>query len=281
MKTALLTLAAMLAFAANSVLNRLALAEGLIDPVSFSSIRLLSGAVALLPLLFVLPGRFDRTPSLRTVISGIALFAYAIGFSLAYVSLGAGTGALILFGTVQITMISVSVFRGKRLTRLELTGLSLASLGLAWFLLPGATAPSLNAALLMMLAGLAWGIYSLMGAGLKTPILATARNFWVAAPLVLLLIFPVFNASAELTREGVFLAIASGVIASAFGYVIWFAALRTLSPVQAPVVQLSVPLLAALGGIVFIGEALTVQFAMSAALVLVGIYLTIYGRQRG
>jgi drug/metabolite transporter (DMT)-like permease len=277
-RTLPLTLAALAAFAANSVLCRMALAEGQIDPVSFTQIRLASGALVLLPFFWrrrasVWPPRAtDWRPAL-------ALFVYAIGFSLAYVALDAGTGALILFATVQVSMIGFGIAGGDRPGPVEWAGLAVALAGLGWLLVPGLHAPPVWAAALMGAAGIAWGVYSLMGRGEADPVAATARNFVFTVPLGLALFLsgpPLTEAQAA----GIGLAVASGALTSGLGYVIWYAALRGLTPMSASIVQLSVPAVAAAGGIVFLGEALTLRLAAATALILGGIYVTVRASRR-
>lgn len=272
LRTLTLTLATLVAFAANSVLCRMALKAGLIDPVSFTQLRLASGAAVLAPILFV--ARFDpRSLSPRDWGAAGALFIYAIGFSLAYVSLDAGPGALILFGAVQLSMIGVGVARGDRPGALQWAGLVLAFGGLVYLFLPGLTAPPLGGALLMAAAGIAWGVYSLLGRSEPDPVAATARNFVLTAPFIVVLF--VAGADRHAALPGIALAIASGALASGMGYVIWYRALKGLSAMNAAVVQLAVPVIAALGGVAFIGEAVTLRLAVAAALILGGIFLSI------
>lgn len=272
-RTLPLTLAALLAFAANSILCRTALGEGLIDPVSFTQIRLFSGAAALLPFFWARraavwpPRRTDWRPAL-------ALFVYAIGFSLAYIALDAGTGALILFATVQVSMIGLGIAAGDRPGPLEWAGLAVAVAGLVWLLFPGLHAPPLWAAALMGLAGAAWGVYSLLGRGESDPVAGTARNFLFTVPLVLAL-FVAGPSWAEADLAGVALAVTSGALTSGLGYVIWYAALPGLTPMSASVVQLAVPAVAAAGGILLLGEMLTLRLAVATALILGGIYVTV------
>jgi drug/metabolite transporter (DMT)-like permease len=265
--TLILTVLALAAFAANSLLCRMALRDGAIDPVSFTQVRLGSGALALMPILFaggwrIAPGR-DWRPAL-------ALFLYAIGFSLAYAALSVGAGALILFGTVQLSMIGIGLFRGDRPGALGWLGLALAFGGLAYLVAPGVAAPPLWAAALMGLAGLAWGVYSVMGKTEPDPIRSTARNFALTLPAVLLLTAAA-PASRHLGGEGVALALASGMAASGLGYVLWYLALRGLSHLAASVGQLSVPVLATLAGALFLGEPLTPRVLIATAVILGGI----------
>jgi drug/metabolite transporter (DMT)-like permease len=272
-ETLALTALALTAFAANSLLCRMALRlDDVIDPVSFTTVRLVAGAVALLPL--------ARQPVRTTFSQGgswasaLALFAYAIGFSLAYVSLNTASGALILFGAVQITMVLVSVVSGERPRIVQWAGLAMAISGLLYFLLPGAAAPSLGGGLLMTIAGVAWGVYTLRGRGVANPLAVTASNF-VRAVVPALVIGGLLWSSAHASTRGLILAGLSGAVTSGLGYVVWYRALRGHTATTAAVVQLAVPLLAAAGGVVLLGEAPTVQLAIASVLTLGGIALTL------
>lgn len=274
-----LTALTMLAFAGNSLLCRLALQETAIDPASFTSIRLASGALLLW--LVVRCGRSGRSgrSGRGDWRSAGALFAYAAGFSFAYLSLTAATGALLLFAAVQATMIGAALWRGERLLRLQVVGLLLALAGLVGLLLPGLAAPPPAGALLMLGAGVAWGVYSLRGAGASHPTLVTAGNFLRAALLALLpslLLWPRLS----LDGAGVGYAIASGALASALAYAIWYAVLPALTATRAASVQLSVPVLAALGGVVLLGEPLTLRLVLASLAILCGIALVLRGRFR-
>jgi drug/metabolite transporter (DMT)-like permease len=270
-----LTALALVAFAANSVLCRMALRAELIDPVAFTQLRLASGAVALAP--FLIARRAAAEPlRLRDAGPALALFGYAIAFSLAYLALEAGAGALILFGSVQIAMIGIGAARGVRPSLREWAGLAIAFAGLVCLTAPGLGAPPLWAALLMAAAGAAWGVYSLLGRGEADPVLATARNFALTVPLAaaLMLAGPEWSAAQP---AGIALAVASGAVTSGLGYVVWYAALRGLTPASASIVQLATPVIAALGGVALLGEALTLRLALASALVLGGVYLTVRG----
>lgn len=260
---------AMAAFAANSVLCRLALKGGHIDPVSFSHLRLVSGALVLLPFLF----REKAAERTRwDAFNGLLLMAYAVLFSVAYIDLDTGTGALLLFGVVQLTMVIYGLFRGETFTTLRAGGLGLALAGMAILLLPGAKAPPLTSAVLMGLSGLAWAAYSIRGRVTVRPARSTARNFVLAAIFSLPAI--VFTgATGHADPTGIMLAIASGAIASAGAYVLWYALLPWLESVTASTVQLSVPCLAMLGGVVFLGEPLSWRMTLSMIAVLSGIWL--------
>lgn len=277
-----LTALAMICFAANSVLCRMALADPQIDPASFTAIRLASGAVALAALVFLRERRSARALAGGDWASAFALFLYAAAFSFAYVTLDASAGALILFGTVQATMIGASLMSGERLTLAQTAGALAAGGGLVYLLSPGLAAPPLAGALLMGVAGAAWGAYSLLGRDPARhgggPTLATTGNFIRAAPMGLLLLAP-FAANLRAEWEGVALAIASGALASGGGYVLWYAALKGLKGGEAAIVQLVVPVLAALGGVVFIGEVLTPRFAVAATAVLGGVAVVLTARR--
>jgi drug/metabolite transporter (DMT)-like permease len=273
MPTALLTALALTAFAANSLLCRLALREGSIDAASFTSIRLVSGAMALLIILAV---RRERPAGSWR--SALALLLYALPFALAYRRLDAGTGALVLFGAVQATMIASGLRKGERLLAAEIAGLAAALAGLALLARPGLRAPSPEGLLLMALAGVAWGVYSLRGRSGGRPVAATAGNFLRAAPLALL-VGALMWSSMHLSARGALLATASGAITSGVGYVIWYAALRGLSASRAAIVQLAVPALAALGGVLLLGETVTGRLIGSAMLILGGVAVAMRARQ--
>ena len=273
----LLTLVTMVAFAANSVLCRLALGEHQIDAASFTVIRLASGAATLWLLC-----KATRTSSLRNKGSwfgALMLFLYAATFSFAYLSLDTGTGALILFGTVQLVMILFSLYRGERLHTLEWTGVLLASAGLVYLLLPGVTAPSMQGFLLMLVAGIGWGSYSLLGRGSTQPLLDTSANF-IRTLLFVLLLGLVMMAHLDLTSRGVWLAILSGAIASGMGYALWYRVLAGLTATQAAVFQLSVPVIAATGGVIFMAETVSLRLTLASLMVLGGIALVIARRAK-
>jgi len=268
----LLTSLAMLAFAGNSLLCRAALKNTGLDAASFTSIRLVSGALALGLLARLRPRA--RPASGGSWLSAAALFVYAAGFSFAYLSLPAAAGALLLFGAVQITMIGYGVWAGERLGGWQRVGLLLAFAGLAGLFLPGLSAPPLAGALLMLGAGAAWGVYSLRGRAAGDPGAVTAGNFLRAVPLALALSLFMLR-SAALNPAGVWIAVASGALTSGMGYAVWYMALPGLKASQAATVQLSVPVLAALAGVVFLGEALSLRLALASAAILGGIALVI------
>ncbi len=275
-----LTGLAMLAFAGNSLLCRAALDRTLIDAAGFTTIRLLSGAVVLWMIVHLRPVAVLATVSGRgRWLSAFALFAYAAGFSFAYVSLSAATGALLLFGAVQATMIAYGVWRGERMTPLQSVGLMLALGGLVALLLPGLSAPEPKAAAMMLVAGMAWGVYSLRGKGAGDPTAVTAGNFLRAA------LFSVVLSLAMSTHivwdvtgwdvTGISYAIASGALTSGVGYALWYTVLPELKSTHAATVQLSVPVIAALGAVVLLGEAMTLRLMLATLAIIGGIALVV------
>ena len=267
---------AMTAFAGNSLLCRLALRQTSIDAASFTFIRIVSGAVALW-LIVRLRGR--SLEKAGSWISALALFAYAAGFSFAYLSLPAGTGALLLFGAVQATMIIWALRSGERLSVRQRIGLALAMAGLVALVFPGLSAPPLGGSILMFGAGIAWGVYSLRGKKSGDPSSATAGNFLRAVPMAAALSLSSLP-WANLDPAGAGYAIVSGAIASGVGYAIWYTALPSLQGASAASVQLIVPVLAAAGGILFLGEAITLRFLVASVAVLGGIALVVIERER-
>lgn len=270
-----LTALAMVAFAGNSLLCRLALQGEAIDPASFGSVRLLSGAVVLAVLVRARPAA-ERTAR-RDWLAAAMLWLYVACFSYAYVWLPAGTGALVLFGAVQLTMFGVGLARGERFSSPAWAGLALAVGGLVTLVLPGVSAPSPAGAALMALAGIAWGIYTLRGRGAGDPTAVTAANFLRAAPMALVLSV-VMAGHAHASARGVALAAASGALASGLGYAVWYTALRGLTALRAATVQLSVPPLAALGGVLWLAEPMTLRLAGSSLAILGGIALVLASR---
>ncbi|BAP12945.1 MAG: hypothetical protein AOY29_08630 [Alcanivorax borkumensis] len=273
-RSLVLTALAMLAFAANSVLCRLALREGAIDAASFTAVRLLSGALMLALILLLRDRQVKAMVTQGNHGSALALFVYAAGFSLAYVALATGTGALLLFGAVQATMVGVGLYRGERLARAQWLGLALALSGLVALMLPGATAPPLAAAIVMLVAGAAWGVYSLRGKGAADATAVTAGNFLRA--LIWLLPLALFAWPSQWPKvSGLLYAALSGALASGAGYATWYLALRGLASSTAATVQLSVPVLAALAGVLWMDEALTLRLVLASAAILGGITLVI------
>lgn len=270
-----MTLLAMIAFAGNSLLCRLAMQHTSIDPASFTTIRLLSGALMLWLIVRMRDGMHSTAGSWP---SALALFAYAAGFSYAYVSLPAATGALLLFGAVQATMIGYGLWAGERPGIGPSVGMVTAFCGLVALLLPGLSAPPLLGAVLMLGAGISWGVYSLRGKGAGDPGAVTAGNFLRTVPLAVALSL-VALPWLSLDRAGFGYAVASGALASGFGYAIWYTALRGLKATSAATVQLSVPIVTAVGGIVLLGEAITLRLLIASAAILGGIALVILGRQ--
>ena len=270
-----LTSLAMIAFAGNSLLCRVALRDTLIDAASFTTTRLISGALTLW-----LVARMSRgTRAGRgNWLSACALFVYAAGFSFAYVSLPAATGALLLFGAVQATMIGYAIWAGERLLRLQLVGLVLALGGLTGLLLPGLSAPPLPGSLLMFSAGVAWGVYSLRGRGAGDPTKVTAGNFMRAVPIAAALSV-LMHDDTSLDSAGFWYAVSSGALASGIGYVIWYSALPALQATSAATVQLSVPVIAALGAVGFLGESVTLRLILASVAILGGIALVILRKQ--
>lgn len=273
-RTLLLTAVAMLAFAANSLLCRLALKDTGIDAASFTALRLVSGALALWLIVSLRSAGKEALRGCGSWGSAFALFAYAAAFSWAYVDLTAATGALLLFGAVQATMFSWGLWRGERLHARQWAGFIIALAGLAGLLLPGVQAPPWQGALLMMVAGGAWGVYSLRAKGAGDPTAVTAGNFVRAMPFALAL-GAVFYPWARLDAVGALYALLSGVLASGVGYAIWYAALPGLRASSAATVQLSVPLLAAAGGVLLLGEALTLRLVLAGTAILGGIALVL------
>jgi len=279
LRTALLTFFAMLAFASNSLLCRVALKDTAIDAASFTAIRLVSGALMLALLL--------RTRGVRPTAGGswpmaVMLFGYAVFFSYAYRDLTAATGALLLFGAVQLTMMGYGLWTGERIRGLSLVGLAIALAGLVGLLLPGLAAPPPMAAALMLGAGVAWGVYSLLGRRAGDPTAATAGNFMRTVPFaaaLLLAALAVKGGPETVDRMGAFYAVLSGAVTSGLGYVLWYAALPALRATSAATIQLSVPAIAAIGGAVLLAEPITARLLLSSVAILGGIALTIHRKK--
>jgi drug/metabolite transporter (DMT)-like permease len=270
-----MTVLAMLAFAANSLLCRLALGQELIDAATFASVRVVSGAVTLV--LIMLPRWRTRERAPGDWRSAAMLFCYMAFFSFAYLSLGAGTGALILFGAVQLTMFIAGLRAGEPFTALSWAGLALAALGLVYLVSPGLTAPDPFGSVLMAIAGVAWGFYSLRGRYAADPLEATANNFLYSVPLVIIVSL-IFIGEFHSSPRGLILAAASGAVASGLGYVIWYAALRGLNATRAATVQLSVPVIAAFGGVVLLSEGVTLRLLLSSFATLGGVAIVLAQR---
>jgi drug/metabolite transporter (DMT)-like permease len=265
----------MLAFAANSVLCRAALGQSLIDASSFTWIRITSGAAALW-LIWKISGTQREKLSIDWR-SALMLFLYAVTFSFAYITLQTGTGALILFGLVQLTMIGVGLWQGQRPNALAWIGMGVAIAGLVYLVFPGLKAPSPYGAALMGIAGIAWGIYSLRGKGVEDPITATTGNFIGAVPMALIVgVF--FLQDLSMNAAGVMLAMLSGAATSGVGYVIWYTALPGLTPTKAANVQLSVPAIAAIGGVLLLSEPLSLRLVVASVAILGGIAIVLSQR---
>jgi len=271
----MLTCLAMIAFAGNSLLCRMALERTSIDAASFTSIRLLSGALVLW--LIVLVGSGEKAGK-GNWLSAFALFAYAAGFSFAYISLPTGTGALLLFGSVQATMIGFGIWKGERLINFQLAGLVIAFSGMVGLMLPGLSAPPFFGAVLMLGAGISWGVYSLRGKGVGDPTRVTAGNFIRAVPFALFLSSLMLKEN-QLDLAGIGYAFSSGAIASGIGYAIWYIILPEFKSITAATIQLSVPVIAALGGILFLGEQISLRLILASFAILGGIALVIMGKR--
>ncbi|ATC82535.1 DMT family transporter [Pseudoalteromonas agarivorans] len=276
MKATLYTLVALIAFAANSLLCRMALAQGYIDAWNFTIIRLVSGAVCLGLIMAIYTYNLKRKGALNNAIlsdtgswrSSISLLVYALCFSIAYIELDTGTGALILFSAVQLTMIGWGIYKKEQLSKLQWGAFFVALAGFVYLMLPSAAVPSLLGASLMALSGVAWGVYSIRGKACVSPLRTTAYNFirsLVAIPVLLLVAIGYLK---TVSMQGVLLACASGAIASGIGYSIWYVAMPLLKSTQAAVVQLCVPVLAAIAGMLFLSEQVTVEFIIASSLIL-------------
>ena len=279
-----LTALSMVAFAGNSLLCRLALKSTAIDPASFTSIRLVFGALALWLILWFRNSSISSKASSKGRVSGnwlsaSALFIYAAAFSFSYTHVSAGVGALLLFGAVQATMIGYGIAKGERLSKLQLLGLVAACAGLAFLFLPGLSAPPWQSALLMLASGVAWGVYSLRGRQAADATHATAGNFLRAAGLALLasLLMP---STLYLANSGIYYAALSGALTSGVGYAIWYSVMPRLSATVAATVQLTVPVLASIGGIAWLGESLSLRILIAFIAILGGVALTIVYQKR-
>jgi len=272
----ILTLLAMIAFASNSLLCRAALKQTRIDPASFTFVRVFAGAAALWLIMAMRRSPFEKRGNWP---SAIALFVYAAAFSFAYVNLSAGTGALLLFGAVQATMILWGFRKGERLDGVQILGIILALIGLVVLVFPGISAPPLIGSIFMLTAGVAWGVYSLRGKTAAHAAAATAGNFLRAVPFATLISI-IMLPKMRLDSLGIVYALISGAITSGLGYVIWYAALADLKATSAATVQLSVPVLAATGGILLLGESINLRYVIASIAVLGGIALVIIERQR-
>ena len=291
LKTIYLTTLALIAFAANSILCRLALGDVNIDAASFTIIRLLSGAITLF-IIIMLKRNFAKDKDINTDTDNqthsngswygsLMLFIYALTFSFAYITLDTATGALILFGSVQITMVLVNTLKGNRLHFVEWFGVILAFIGFIYLMLPGINTPSVFGFILMTISGVAWGLYTLNGRGSQNPLMDTAYNFIKTIPLVIIVVLLqlLIMENTHLSNTGIMLAILSGAIASGVGYSIWYSVLPHLSVVLSAVLQLLVPVIAAVGGVLFVNELITPRLLISALMILGGILLIILSKQ--
>ena len=276
MRTALLTAAALTGFAANSLLTRGALGHGWIDAPAFTIIRLATGAITLAILV-----RARQTPAREhgKWTSAVALAGYAVAFTLAYTRIGAGIGALLLFGAVQVTMITTGLVRGERPLGRDWLAVGLASAGLAWLTLPGAAAPNLTGAVLMLAAGVCWGAYSLAGRSSRDPLATTSGNFWRATLMGVAALGLLMDVS-SITWRGALLATASGALASGVGYTLWYAALPHLSAFRAALLQLSVPVITALAAAMLLAESIPARLLVATALVFGGVMLSLRAVRR-
>ncbi|EPE2668321.1 DMT family transporter [Vibrio parahaemolyticus] len=278
MSTFLLTAITMLAFAANSLLCRLALAEGLIDAGSFTLVRLISGAITLIALLVVRGQWKTDRPTFR-FFAGVALFGYAALFSFAYLQLATGTGALLLFGAVQLTLLAIYWWQGERFQFLEIIGIGLSIVGFVWLMLPSATRPDISSALLMLISGVCWAAFTALGKQAPSPSSGITWGF-IAASIIGILLSPLMLSSIHLSLSGILLAITSGAIASGLGYTLWYQVMRKLSLLQAAVSQLSVPAIALLLGTVVLHESLSLHTLLTSGIILGGIALVFLSRSK-
>lgn len=288
--TVIYTGLALIAFAGNSVLCRLALQEPIIDASSFSAIRLISGAAVLLILAFFTSSAKDTQDHQQPPLSRefylsrnwrgpVSLFIYAVGFSYAYLSLETGTGALILFASVQLTLVTISLWQGKRLSLLEWLGIVIAFSGFMYLLYPSLSQPSLFGFILMMSAGIAWGFYTLSGQNTLNPITQSRFNFVYSLPLVLIL-FAATYSNIDISWRGFWLASVSGGLSSGLGYALWYKALDKLSLPLAGILQLLVPVIATLGGLLFAGEAIGQELLIAGVLIIGGIALSLIAKRK-
>lgn len=278
MKPFLLTLFALVAFALNSILCRMALRTEEIDAASFTAVRIVSGSIVLCLLAFL----FRRSRSVYkngSWSSALFLFTYAVCFSFAYMGLSAGTGALILFCSVQLTMIGIGFAKGDRPSMIEWLGLVCALGGLLYLTFPGLTAPPLISSFVMAIAGAAWGLYSLKGKAVNDPLTVTAGNFVLSVPFAAVTVLLLWR-NLHLSSRGIVLAVVSGAIASGIGYTIWYTALKYHTSTRAAILQLAVPVIAAIGGVVLLNEAATLRLIMASALILGGIAVAIAGKKK-
>jgi len=296
LSTLLLALLTLTAFAANSILCRLALITGSIGPVEFTAIRLLSGMLALLTLILFRKRLFPQAVAESAPGQDLlkirpanfwpaaALFGYALSFSLAYIQLDAGVGALILFASVQISMMGISIIQGNRVTPFEWVGFAISFLGLIYLLYPGLSAPPALGTILMIIAGISWGVYSLLGKNQASPTLSTARNFLFCLPGVLILGLiatssMVWHGNPRMNTDGIVLAFISGAATSGLGYVLWYLTVSRITITAASISQLVVPVIAAIGGIIFLNESLSLRLMVASIMIIGGIVMTILSKK--
>jgi drug/metabolite transporter (DMT)-like permease len=279
LRISLLTTFALVAFGFNSILCRVALRAGEADAAGFTVVRLVSGAVTLILISYFLDQRNGSKKKRGNWISAFLLFAYAICFSFAYIGLTVAAGALILFTSVQFTMIAVALVRGERPGNLEWLGLLIAVGGLVYLVFPGLSSPPLFASVLMAAAGIAWGIYTLRGKSTSDPLGDTTGNFIRSVPMIAIAAIP-FLSSINLSARGIILAVISGAVASGIGYAVWYSVLKHHTATRAAVLQLSVPVIAAFGGVLLLSEAMTTRLLIAAVFILGGVGLTIAGRRK-
>lgn len=278
MFTFLLTVVVMLAFAANSILCRLALVEGYSDAGSFTLIRLISGAATLIVFLLIAgTWRTEKPTSRFSVLAGLTLFGYAILFSYAYMNMTAGTGALLLFGAVQLTLFTLHWWQGERFKSLEIVGIIVSVLGFVWLMLPSATRPDSWSATLMVTSGVCWAFFTALGKQAPTPSSGIAWGF-IAASIVSLLVSPFLLSSINLSFKGALLAVTSGAVTSGLGYLLWYHVIKKLSLLQAAVSQLSVPVIALVLGATLLGESLSLHSVLTSSVILGGIALVFLAR---
>ncbi|MBA4781968.1 MAG: DMT family transporter [Rhizobiales bacterium] len=282
-RTAILATITMIAFACNSIFGRLALSSEAIDPASYTTIRLISGAMMLLLIVSLRGGFRGHAPDGSflgtTGLSALALFGYAAFFSFAYLSVDTGVGALILFACVQGTMILWGVYKGERPDMQQWVGMTLAFAGFVYLVSPGLAAPDALGSVLMGIAGISWGIYSLRGRGQKDPVQATARNFIATVPLCIVLSILLIDRSA-IELPGVILAVTSGAVTSALGYSLWYETIKGLSATKSAIIQLTVPVIATAGGALFLGEPVSLRYVLASILILGGVALTVIAKQK-
>lgn len=280
MITFLLTVIVMLAFAANSLLCRAALVDGLSDAGSFTLIRLISGAATLIFFLVVTGTLKTEKPTSRfKMLAGLTLFGYAVLISYAYLNMAAGTGALILFGAVQLTLLTLHWWQGERFKTLEIIGIAVSIIGFAWLMLPSATRPDIWSTVLIAISGICWALFTALGKHAPSPSSGIAWGF-IAASVISLLVSPLLLSSVTLTSKGVLLAVSSGAITSGLGYLLWYHVIQKLSLLQAAVSQLSVPVIALLLGSMMLGEALSFHSILTSSIILGGIALVFLSRSQ-